>query len=339
MTARRVFIAGLALCAAALLLITAAPADALRAWLAAAFLWSGLPLGSLGLMMVMRLTGGRWEQALPPFLEAGALTLPISLAAFVPVLLGIGVLYPWASQPLPGFKGAWLAPLPFAARTLLLYLGAGAALWGLVARRWPALVAASAGLLFLLPAETFVLTDWLLSLEPGFHSSGFPLYAMAIQFNVALMVAVVLLLTRQPEQTAALGAIMITLTLVWLYLAFTHYIIIWSGNLAEVVGWYGERGRGGWSLAYAACALIETGAFLALIVPGVRRSAPALRAVAVAVLAGKLVEAAWLVLPPAGPVRAGAIALYLIAAVGLGMVFVAAQALLLARRVAARAPA
>jgi hypothetical protein len=339
MSARTVLALGLALCGLALLAAVVAPADTLRAWLAAAFLWSGLPFGSLGLMMVMRLTGGRWEQALPPFLEAGALTLPLSFAATLPVLLGMGAIYPWAQEPLPGFKGLWLSPLPFALRTVVLYLGAGLALWALVTRRWPALAVSSAGLLFLLPMLTFVLTDWLLSLDPAFHSSGFPLYAMSVQFNVALMAAVVLLLTAQPAQTQALGAIMITLTLTWLYLAFTHYIIIWSGNLAEVVGWYRLRGRGGWGIAYAVSALCTAGAFLALVSPAARRSAPALRTIAAAVLVGKLIEAAWMVLPSDPPVGLAAIATYLLAAIGLGMVFLSAQVLLLARRVAARAPA
>lgn len=339
MTARNALALGLLLAAGALLGLAIAPADALRAWLAAMFLWSGLPLGALALMMTMRLTGGLWDRALPLFLEAGALTLPIACAAMLPVLLGLDILYPWASQPLSGFKGAWLSPLPFALRTLLLYLGAGAALWALVARRGSAMAVSAIGLLFLLPMQTFTLTDWLLALEPDFHSSGFALYAMTIQFNLALAVAVWLLLGRQPERTAALGAILMTLTLTWLYLAFSHYIILWSGNLADVAGWYRERGRGGWGLAYAISAVIEAGIFLALVAPGVRRSAAGLRAVAAAVLLARLPEAAWLVLPAGGPMRPGPIALYLLAVAGLGTVFVSAQRLLLDRRMAARRPA
>jgi hypothetical protein len=339
MSARHLIVIGLALAAVALLLIGAAPADALRAWLAAAFLWSGLPFGSLGLLMVMRLVGGRWDEALPPFLEAGALTLPISFVSLLPVLLGLSVLYPWAVQPPSGFQGWWLAPLPFVLRTLVLYLGMSLALWALVTRQPAAMATACAGLLFMLPMMTFVLVDWLLSLEPTFHSSGFGLYAMSIQFTVALMAAVALLLDRQPERTAALAAIMITLILVWLYLAFTHYLIIWSGDLAELVGWYKERGKGGWGVAYAIAALIEAVSFLVLIFPGPRRSARALRAVAMAMLFGKLVEAAWLVLPQGGPMRVGTIAIYLVAAAGLGLIFIPAQVLLLERRLAARAPA
>lgn len=339
MTARTCPLLGLILSAIALLLIAAAPVAALRAWLTAAFLWSGLPFGSLGLMMLMRLTGGRWDQALPPFLEAAALTLPLSFAAILPILLGLPLLYPWAAHPLPGFKGVWLSPLPFILRTLLLYLGAGAALYALTTRRAPALAVASASLLFLFPMQTLVLTDWLLSLEPGFHSSGFPLYAMAAQFNLALAVAVLLLLTAQPRQTAALGAILITLTLSWLYLAFTHYIIIWSGNLVELSGWYRERGQGGWGVAYALAALLETAAFLALLAPAVRRSAKGLRIMAIAILFSRLIEAAWLVLPIGGPPQPLSLIAYMLAAIGLGLLFLPTQAWLLARRVRARVPA
>jgi hypothetical protein len=131
----------------------------------------------------------------------------------------------------------------------------------------------------------------------------------------------------------------ITLVLVWLYLAFTHYIIIWSGNLADVVGWYAARGSLGWMIAYTITALTEVGAFLVLIFPEPRRSAPWLRGVAAALLVGKLVEAAWLVLPEGGALRPGPTALYLLAAIVLGLVFLSAQELLLERRVAARAPA
>lgn len=335
MTARRALLAGLALAAAALLAILAAPTEALRAWLAAAVLWSGLPLGSLGLALTMRLTGGRWDRALPPFLEAGALTLPLAFAAMLPVLLGLGALYPWVGR----FQDAWLAPVPFALRTLILFLGAGAMLWALAARRGRAVAVAAAGLLFLLPMQTLVLTDWLLSLEPGFHSSGFPLYAMSGQFNLAFMAAAALLLSRQPRHTAALGAIMIALTLTWLYLAFTHYIVIWSGDLAPLVGWYRERLGSLWGAAYALCAAIETGVLLALLVPWIRRSATALRAIAGAAILARVVEAAWLVLPAAGPMQAGPLLLYLLAAGGLGLVFLSAQALILDCRIAARSPA
>src|SRR3546814_11940574 len=80
---------------------------------------------------------------------------------------------------------------------------------------------------------------------------------MSIQFTVALMIAVWELLRLQPEHTEALPAIVITMVLLWLYLAFTSYFIVWSGNLASLVGWYQVRSHGGWGIAIGICTVIE----------------------------------------------------------------------------------
>jgi len=339
MKQRTLFLAGLALSALALVLIAIAPADALRAWLAATFLWSGVPIGSLGLLMTIHLTGGRWGHSLPPFLEAGALTLPILALAILPVLTGMTLLYPWIGGGMAGFKGAWLQPLSFVIRTVLLLAGLGLILWTLVTRRWSATALSSIGLIFLAPMTSVVMVDWLVSLDSEFHSSGFGLYVMSIQFTVALMSAIWVLLGRQPERTATLAALTITLVLTWLYLAFTSYFIVWSGDLASVVGWYRARGSGGWGVAIAIAALIEAGAFLALLLRRIRHSAAALRAIAAIMILGKVIEAAWLVLPQGGTMRSLPIALYALAAIGLGLVMVQAQQWLLDRRIAARSRA
>ncbi|MBW8783189.1 MAG: hypothetical protein JF593_00875 [Novosphingobium sp.] len=338
MTARRLLVIGLLLAIAALALVAVAPADALRAWLAAAFLWSGVPIGSLGLLMIIRLVGGRWGHAIQPWLEAGALTLPIAALAIVPVLAGMALLYPWFGRRADGFKGAWLAPLPFVLRTVLLFAGLGLALWALTTRRGSAVAVSSAGLLFLAPMLSLVLVDWIVSLDPEFHSSGFGLYGMAIQFTVAWMVAMSGLLRRQPEQTGALAALVITFALLWMYLAFTSYFIVWSGDLASVVGWYKARGTGGWGIVYLLCSLVELATFLVLLAPQARGSAFVLRAIAAAMVVGKALEAAWLVLPQAGPVRLGPVLLYALAGCALGLIVLASQALLLEWRVARRAP-
>jgi hypothetical protein len=335
---RRLLVIGLVLAGIELALIAAAPADALRGWLAAAFLWSGVPIGALGFVMMIHVIGGRWGHATLPTLEAAALTLPIAAVALVPVLAGIGVLYPWASVAPQGFKGDWLAPLPFIGRTMLLFAGLGLALWALVRRCGAVVAVSSAGLIFLVTMMSLVLVDWLVSLDPDFHSSGFGLYAMSIQFTVGWMAAVWLLLRRQPEQTAALGALMITLILIWLYLAFTSYFIVWSGDLTDVVGWYKQRGIGGWGIAYALSAVIEVVAFVILLFPRPRNSARWLSGIAVAMIVGKVIEAAWLVLPQGGSARLGPILLYLLAVVALALVFGSAHCLLLETRIIERRP-
>lgn len=338
MRSRGLFGAGLLLCVIALALTLVAPGDALRAWLAATFLWSGVPIGSLGLLMIVPLIGGRWSHSLPPILEAGALTLPILAIAILPVFAGMTWLYPWTHAGGTGFKGGWLTPPLFVLRSLLFLGGLGLALWALVRRRGSRVAVSSAGLVFLLPMMSIVLVDWLVSLDREFHSSGFGLYAISDQFTVGLMAAIWVLLGRQPRHVETLGALVITLVLTWLYLAFTSYFIIWSGDLASTVGWYQVRGEDGWGAAYGVSAVVEAVVFLVLLFPRPRRSATALRGIAAAVIVGKAIEAAWLVLPQAGGVRAGPVALYLLAAVGLGLVTIQAQQLWLDRRIAERAP-
>lgn len=338
MSARRLFGAGLLLALCALGLIAIAPADALRGWLAALFLWSGVPIGALGFIMAIRIIGGRWGHSLLPFFEAGALTLPIIAIGVLPVFAGMALLYPWVGTTLPGFKGAWLSPVPFILRTLLLFGGLGWALWALITRRGSAVAISSAGLLFLVPMNSLVLVDWVVSLDASFHSSGFGLYAMSIQFTVALMMAVGELLRRQPQHTAALAAIIITLILIWLYLAFTSYFVIWSGNLASLVGWYQVRSHGGWGIGIAISTIIEAFAFALLLSPTIRHSPKRLRMIAAAMIVGKIIEAAWLVLPQAGTHPMSVLA-YMLATGGLGLIIFQAQRMLLDYRVRERAPA
>src|SRR3546814_14037511 len=86
MRARRRSGAGLLRACCALALRIIGPAEALRGWLGALFLWSGVPIGALGFIMSIRIIGGRWGHRLLPFFEAGALTLPIIALGMLPIL-------------------------------------------------------------------------------------------------------------------------------------------------------------------------------------------------------------------------------------------------------------
>src|SRR3954449_13523574 len=66
------------------------------AYLLGFMLWVGLSLGCLALVMLIHMTGGDWGQAVRRILEAGARTLPMMAAVFVPVVLGLRHLYTWA---------------------------------------------------------------------------------------------------------------------------------------------------------------------------------------------------------------------------------------------------
>src|SRR5207253_1728808 len=67
-----------------------------RAYLVAWLFVLGLSLGSLVLVMVHHLTGGVWGLALRRILEAQMRALPLVALMFLPLLLGLRHIYPWA---------------------------------------------------------------------------------------------------------------------------------------------------------------------------------------------------------------------------------------------------
>ena len=67
-----------------------------QSYLFAFLFWMQLSLGCLGIVMLHHLTGGRWGFGIRRLLEAGALTLPLMALLFLPLILGLADLYPWA---------------------------------------------------------------------------------------------------------------------------------------------------------------------------------------------------------------------------------------------------
>ena len=87
MTARNAALvgaAGLALAGFACLLDPAAFAFA---WVAALSTWLAWPIGSMALLLIHALTGGRWGDAIAPGLRLGVANLKLLLPALLPVLL------------------------------------------------------------------------------------------------------------------------------------------------------------------------------------------------------------------------------------------------------------
>src|SRR5512140_1534713 len=72
------------------------PAEFFHAYLVAYLFCTGMALGCFFLAMLHHLTGGIWGAILIRLLEAGMSTLPLMLVLFVPVVVGVYYLYPWA---------------------------------------------------------------------------------------------------------------------------------------------------------------------------------------------------------------------------------------------------
>ena len=105
-----------------------APQAFFKAWLAAIMLPWSVALGSLTLMLIFCLTGGRWGQAAWPWLAMNTRLMTLVALLFVPWLFGIETIYPWAnSDILDRFENTenrrWLYQVPFyVGRTVFYFL-------------------------------------------------------------------------------------------------------------------------------------------------------------------------------------------------------------------------
>lgn len=283
---------------------------ALAGWLVGFVFWGAVPIGALALGMMMRLIPGVWRSELQAPTDLAIRLLPIAALAALPVLLGADHLYPWSAAPQHGAFRAFYLSLPsFAARTVLFF-AAMLVLGFLLPRTRRAVALSSAGLIAFVLLDTMMARDWLMSLDPHFHSSGFGLYVLSIQTTIALAVAMVLRLRGAASRTCppVLGGLVLTALLLWAYFAFMQYLVLWSGNQPQAALWYAERSRGPWRAVAYAYGALQLGAAFALLFPPVRCSQRWLLALGAAVLAAKLLEVAWLVLP-AFPEHTGAAAL------------------------------
>jgi len=167
---------------------------------------------------------------------------------------------------------------------------------------------AGPGLLFWGFSVTFMVIDWILSLDPKWFSTIFGMLFIANQaltsmaFLIALMVLLSYRLPMSQILTARhlhdLGKFLLALVMVWAYFSFSQFLIIWAGNLPEEIPWYLTRLNGGWE--YVALALVLGHfalPFALLLSRDLKRNFKLLAAIAVFILFMRTVDLYWLVAP------------------------------------------
>ncbi len=322
------------LAGAALLLVGAfvSPAQFFFSYLAAWLFWAGIVLGGFGLLTIHHLTGGEWGFLLRRPLEAGLRTLPVVAVLFVPVLFGLGRLYAWArpgagaDDPVMRNKLLYLNVPAFTLRAALLF-----GVWIFLARRLDRLSAAQdatadpepsrrlralagPGLVLYALTATFAYVDWVMVLENDWYSSIFPVQGAIGQMLSALAFALVLALGfagrgLAPWETAltaarrqTLASLLLAFTLLWVYMALSQLIIIWSGNLPKEITWYQHRSAGGWrGVVGLLVAFHFVAPFLLLLFRGIKRNAVLLGLIAAGLLGMQALAAWWFVLPSLHP--------------------------------------
>jgi hypothetical protein len=297
---------------------------------------AAIVLGALLFLMTCYVVRARWNVVIRPLNEAVVSTLAVLPLLFVPLVLGLSRIYPWAS-PSPGLSESELALLHhkqrylnaefFTVRSALYFL-----IWGIAAilvtrksrarsarreqledddahrdkRLWSAVFLPWVGL-----SSTFAAFDWLMSLQPFWQSSIFGVYYFAGGF-VASFGLLSLLAWRGlrsgrlsglvgPAHFHALGRLMFGFSSFWAYIAYFQTMLIRMANLPSEVSFYSPRSSAGWgALLWLVVAMRFVVPFFVLLPRSVKHRPALVGGLGLLLVAGEFVDAFWLVMPASG---------------------------------------
>ena len=325
MIRRARLIAGIALIAGVALAFVY-PAQFFRSYLFGFLFILGLSLGSLAILLLYHLSGGRWGAVIRRLLEAAVRVIPFLAIVFLPIAFGMKYLYVWtdaarvqADEALSA-KAAYLNPTFFVIRAAVYFL-----IWSLLSR-WlnrlsekqekdPASDAQSRlqfaggiGLVLYGLTMTFASVDWAMSLDPDWFSTiyGLLLIAGQVLSAFAMMITIASFFAKtkpfgdviQPDQFHDLGKLMLAFVMIWAYLEISQFLIMWAGNLPEEIPWYIRRSQGGWQVVSMALVLLHFALpFVLLLSKGRKRNPRTLAPVAIFISVMRLVDLYWLIGP------------------------------------------
>ena len=296
-----------------------------QGYLTAFLFWITISLGGLGLLLIQYLTGGRWGMTLSRLLEAGAMNIVVGSVLFLPLLFGLNHLFPWTHlepryiQELVDQKRAYLN-LPFFLVRQVVYFAvlSALALWlrrlglrrdtgDLAAADMLGSVSGPALIVFVL-LMNFACVDWIMSLNPEWHSSMLVVEFCAEQAAAALAFSILMLrflANAEPMRSALtekvvhdLGKLLLAFTCFWTYVTFAEYLITWTGNLPHEDSWFAARSSTGWKIFAALLVLVHFGVPLfLLIMTSISRNLVRLSRVAMLLLFAHLLQVVWWVGP------------------------------------------
>ncbi len=301
-----------------------------ESWLYAFMTWTGASLGCFVLLTVVHMAGGSWGGMIMRPLEAGIGVLPLMAVFVIPVLLGIGHLYPWSdpatveASALIGAKTLMLNTPFFVIRSVLYFavwiLGAwmflrgsdrasaadGEAGWFRLKGR------GGVWLAIYIMTFTFAAIDWGMSLTPEWFSGIYPAIFMSSHAvtGIAVMILAVVWLARfnptfdrllTEKRLQDLGNFLMAFMMFWAYLSVSQLMIIWSNNTVETSGYYVARITGAWEpVAMILTAFGFFAPFVILFSRWVKRKRMALALVALWAIAVRLLDTYWILVPSFG---------------------------------------
>lgn len=297
-----------------------------RAYLMGFVFVLGLALGCFAFLMLHHMVGGGWGFVVQRLLESGTRTFPLLAVLFVPLALGVHSLYEWshaeavAADKILQHKTPYLNAGFFYGRAVFYF-----AVWMLLSyflNKWSAKLdetrdnqiirrmqyLSGAGLLLYGLTVTFAAVDWVMSLEPHWFSTIYGLLFIVGQGVTTLSFIVIFLrmLSDQkpfaeilrPQYFHDYGNLMLAFVMLWGYMAFSQFLIIWSGNLPEENVWYLHRFSAGWKFWAAFLLLFHWAVpFVLLLSRKTKRQARNLAVVSAGLIFMRLADLYWLIAP------------------------------------------
>jgi hypothetical protein len=200
------------------------------------------------------------------------------------------------------------------------------------------------GLIIYAITSTAAASHWVMSLEPSWASTMFPVIYAVNQFLTAFAFCVSLFLlwagrppffgVVRPKFQLDMGSLMLAFTLFWTYTSFSQMMLVWIGNLPEEIPFYLKRSDGGWWYVSAGLIAFHFALpFLLLLFRDIKLHPKRLRVVALYLMVVCAVDVSWWITPSATHEHQY---LYLLmdagALVGIGGLFGVAFVALLKRR-------
>jgi len=291
------------------------------------YMWIiGLSLGSLALLMVYHTTGGAWGTVIRRPLEAASRTLWAVALGFIPILVGMRRLYPWARPEvvaqradLQRLAAHYLNPPMFVLRAVAYFVAWIALSWWLtrmsarqdredVVLDVPLRHVSGAGLVVYALTLTFATVDWVMSLSAPWTSTIYGLLYMAGHGLIGLSLVVIVLaaLVRyapmrgvvQPDQFLDHGKLLLTFTMLWGWFTLSQWLIIWASNLPDEISWYLDRSSPGWH-AFAWCVVIGQFfiPFFLLLSRGLKKDPRKLQKLALYIIFVRYWDLFWYIMP------------------------------------------
>lgn len=288
-----------------------------------------LSLGAFFFLPLQHLVRAGWSVVVRRIAEIMAVNMALLAILFIPILLGMSVIFKWtdanlaAVDHLIAIKQPYLNLTFFLARALFYFaVWIGFAMFFFRNSRQqdesgdPALTlrmeawSPLAMILFALTL-TFASIDWIMSLDPHWFSTIFGVYYFAgsvVGFLSLLVLAVywqqsngILQNVITKEHYHDLGKLMFGFVVFWAYIAFSQFMLIWYANIPETTGWFLRRWQGDWMvvslLLFVAHFVIP---FFGLISRYPKRQKNILAFWAIWLLVVHYIDLYWLIMPEYG---------------------------------------